>query len=51
MFSAVKACSKAGLNAWRKVSLLTKCIQLRAKAEIWSPYLRFNGAKQPTLRG
>jgi hypothetical protein len=34
IFSAVKDYLKASLNAYRKVSLLTKYIQLRAKAKI-----------------
>jgi hypothetical protein len=39
------------LKAGRKVSLLIWWMRLRAKAEISSLYLRFNGEKQATSSG
>jgi hypothetical protein len=51
MFAGVNILLKVDLKAGRKVSLLIWWMRLRAKAEIASLYLRFNGEKQATLSG
>jgi hypothetical protein len=49
--AGVNVYSKATLKAGKKISLLTWLMRLRAKAEIASPYLSFNGEKQATSSG